>query len=154
MSDAAVAEKPRIVRKITPDRVHPAEQVVWPLVVNAEPETTKEDLTDTAYWMHVTRWMRSGSRIDVRADDDSWLAEMYVRAVGENWADVVILHFHKLGASEVQADTAAKFEVRHRGHQDQWCIVRKSDNEVIRRGMPTRERANTELTDYMKALRR
>lgn len=104
-------------------------------VANAEAGTTIQDVLQTAYWAHVASELRTYDHIEVRLETGEWVAELLVVSQGLNWAKVHMLHFHDLnGASEAPPDSQLH-EVKWRGPQHKFCVVRLSDSAVLQAGM-------------------
>ncbi len=52
--------------------------------ITAAAGTTPEELVDPKYWVHVSRRLRQGDRVEVIASDGSWYGELRVMEVGKD----------------------------------------------------------------------
>lgn len=112
-----------------------------------------ESLKDSSYWTHVARNLKPGNKIEVLAEDGAYWALLLVRAVGPRDASVAVLQHEELGGGlEIQGGLPSGFEVKWRGPNAMWSVVRSQDNEVIKDKMGTKEQANLYLQNHVKAL--
>lgn len=131
-------------------RIKEAEFLRKMYVADCDIGTRPEDLLDPAYWAHVSVRFKPMDRIEARAADGTWLAELVVLESSRTWARCHMLSCHNLTSTDVsmsQATTAeAKgdaepvYEVVHRGPR-KWSVVRRSDREVMHEGEARREGA-------------
>lgn len=151
----AVAEKPveqkRRSIQINADRVQLAEYQRNDWVANAPEGATPEDLKDPQFWSIMAFQFKPYDRIEVRADDGTWLAECLVKQAERNYAIVAVLVVHHLDAAPAK-DVGSEFDIVFKGPQNKWCVIRESDKEVIKKELPTRDAAQTWLADYKKAV--
>jgi hypothetical protein len=123
-------------------------------VYTAHANTLPEDLLKQDYWAHIAQEITPRARIEVWANDGSWMAEYTVLDVGRNWAKVHMLHKHqlsKLDPAQAEAEAASPYSIEHRGPHARWSVLRKSDNEVVHEGEETRDGAATWLRERLKA---
>lgn len=104
-------------------------------VANAKEGTTINDVLEPAYWSHVSQRLRPYDRIEVRIDTGEWLLELVVLAADRNWAQVAVLHNHTLGPADEDMPAARKHEVKFKGPQLKWCVIRVADSEIIFSGL-------------------
>ena len=152
----APAQEPvqRKVEQLNPIRMKEGqyERTVW--VITAHENTDPADLIDPAYWSHVAAKLRPWDRIEARANDGTWYAELLVMEAGRNWARAVLLNSASLTTSDVaisQANGLSPYEVAYRGPHDKWSVIRKIDREVIHDGEQTQGGAVNWLNERMKA---
>ena len=116
--------------------------------------TLPEDLLKPEYWAHVATHLRPWARIEARAEDGTWFAEYIVLSVDRTWARVRMLGKYNLTSQDVALSQAEKitqsgFEVKWRGPNCKWSVVRKADAEVMKEGMD-REEADIALKQIEK----
>lgn len=117
------------------------------------------DLLDPMVWAHVAAQLQPWCRIEARANDGTWFAELLVLEASRNWARVHILHAYNLTTSDVSQSLAAAgqlmpYEILHRGPHSQWSVIRKLDRSVMHEGEATQQGAINWLRDRMVAERR
>lgn len=133
---------------LSPQRHRLADEVRNQWVVNAEEGTTIQDVMDPGYWSHVAALLRPYDHIEVRLETGEWVAEVLVMSQGLNWAKVHILHKHELAASMEAPPASQRHEVKWRGPQHKWCVVRLADKQVLDAGRESAEAAHEWLRNY------
>lgn len=111
--------------------------------------TTLDDMMDPAYWVHVAAKLKPWDRIEVRAEDGTWYAELVVRMATRTAAVVAQVHYVQLGAPATVAKADDIYEVEFKPAQ-RWRVRRLSDGIVMSSDHATRE----EATRAMMALPR
>lgn len=141
--------KPRYAH---PNKLRSAEHArnSWSIV--PDDGTTIEEVCQPAYFAHVAGRMQPGDLIEVRAEDTSYYARLYVRDTGRAMVKCAVLEYHSFEAIEFGDNADTQFDVAYRGLTRKWCVVRKSDNTVIKDECQTREGATSYLGEYLKAL--
>jgi len=140
-------EKKRSMQ-IDPGRMKLSQYERQDWVVNAPQECTVDDLLEPAFWSLMAYQMKPYDRVEVRADDGTWLAELLVIGCDRNWAKVHLLAKHKLtGVDEAMAQSSAH-RVEFKGPQKKWCIIRNSDNVFIREEIGSKDKAFAELKEF------
>lgn len=99
---------------------------------------TLENMLEPEFWAGVSHLFdsdpttggpdRSGAIIEVRNEEHSMYAELYVRAVQKNSMSVHVLRKESIGPKVVQT---AKYLYRFNRVNREWDVVRKSDGEVV-----------------------
>lgn len=158
----AVAKQPteepikveRKVEQLNPIRMKEGqyERTVW--VITAHENTYPQDFTDPAYWSHVASKLRPWDRIEARANDGTWYAELIVLEAGRNWARVQLLSAISLTTADIamtQSNKLSAYEIVFRGPHSQWSVIRKADREVVHEGETTQGGAVNWLNERMKA---
>ncbi len=131
------------------------QRTVW--VATALENTVPEDMLKPEYWAHVSANLKPWDRIEVRANDGAWLAELLVLETARNWARVHILNAYKLTTSDVSLTQSevkgryAEFRCEHMGPHDKWCIIRRSDSQKLHSGAESQDSAMKWLDDRIKA---
>lgn len=112
---------------------------------------TPEQLVSNDLWVHVLQKLNMGDEIRVIADDFSWRALLVVTFNNRKNIILRIADMAELDpVGEVDTPTN-EYELRLKGPL-KWCIVRVSDGENIKDGIPTQAEAQRALEDYLKAL--
>jgi hypothetical protein len=121
---------------------------------NAELGTTKEDLLKPAFWAHVAPKLRPGAIVLVRAEDNSFFAQLFVVDSGRTWAKMHILLFVEMDAvaSPEIPSGDGEFTVKWAGPQAKFRVTRVSDKAVMKDGFPNKNEADKWIIDYQKAL--
>jgi hypothetical protein len=109
-----------------------------------------EEALKPEFWAHVAKRFKPGDIVEVRADDGSFYADLYVRAVGAVFAKVEVLFAKELGAG-LAADTD-KLDVKWNVGKRCFSVVRKSDNSVVREGFQIKEDAIAWMNDHNKQM--
>lgn len=127
--------------QLAPARMELAEQLRTIWSVSLEEGTPFEALMDPAFWAHVSAKLRPRDRLEVEPEDGSFYAELIVLDAGKLYARVAVLLKVDLGSIEVSADFPRELEVKFRGVNQKWCVVRRSDKSVLKFGLETSEQA-------------
>jgi hypothetical protein len=131
------------------------QRTVW--VATALENTEPQDMLKPEYWAHVSAQLKPWDRIEVRANDGAWLAELLVLETARNWARVHILNAYKLTTGDVSLTQSeikgrySEFRIEHMGPHDKWCIIRRSDNQKLHEGGESQDAAMRWLDDRIKA---
>lgn len=139
---------------LMPARMSHAEFVRQDWVATAEEGTTIEDVLDPNYWSNMAAQMKPYDRIEVRVDTGEWLLELLVMNTDRNWASVVVLHQHDLQPEDGEVAVPEAFAAKFRGPLHRWCVVRKSDNEVLESKLESKEAASEWIRRYEQTIRR
>lgn len=147
------AEKIKVEALAAPRRVF-ADQARNIHVVTPEAGTPIEVVLSPDYWSTVAMNMTPWDRIEVRAEDGAYYAELLVLSCDRNWAKVKLLSKHSLTAEDTIPDPGVQthHQIKWRGPHHKWSVVRNSDNAVLKDKMEKGE-ANTWLMEYLKAMR-
>lgn len=137
-------EMPAKVAALIPPRFRQAEFVrtVW----DACPThgTVLSDILRPEYWAHAASKLKPWDRIEVRAEDNSWYAELVVRNSDKVSAVVAVLKYVEMGdrPETVPADTLyeVNFAPLHR-----WRVVRRSDKAIMVKGLANKEDAQSAM---------
>lgn len=131
------------------------QRTLWVCTTNEN--TQPDDLLATEYWAHVAAKLKPYDRIEARANDGAWFAELLVLEAGRNWARMHMLAAWKLTTSDVaQSQSAPKspyadFRVENMGPHAKWCVIRRSDNQKIHEGAENQDAAKRWLDERIKA---
>jgi len=114
-----------------------------------------EEMIDPAYWAHVGPKLKPYDRIEVRAEDGTYFAELLVLACDRTWAKVHVLNWWDLSTQDVAITEAAaassKFEIKHTPGL-RWHVIRKSDRQTMHKDCQTKAEAGSWLTEYLKTV--
>lgn len=111
------------------------------------PKVAISDLLRPEFWAHAANRMKVYDKIEVRAQDNAWYAELLVRSVGSQEASVWVVLYKDLNEQEaVEAADGYKVEF---GGGHKWRVVRLSDKAVVHRGEPDESAANAWLASFL-----
>ncbi len=149
-------ELKRSLVEIKPSQITPTEQQILNFTIIAKPGQTIEDIMEPKAWASISPRVEVWSRVNVIAEDGSYLAELHVTSVSRQWVATTLLSYHDL--TEKDKDKPALevlelHEVKWRGPILKWCLVRKEDDSNISEKMETKEQAGNAKIEYEKALR-
>jgi len=124
---------------------------IWDVV--PESGVTIADLKRPQYWSHVAADLRPGDRIEVRAEEGNYFAELYVLDAGANYAKVAVLRECELEVVEPGNDgLPAGFSVLWSGPHTKWRVLRDEDKKVLKDGFQQKTDAFTWLMAYSKSV--
>jgi hypothetical protein len=159
-AEPAIPETPSRLAAATPTeppspaipapRVRDAEFERRFLVATPPPGHTLEMVVRPDYWRRVAHKIEPWCRIECRADDASWWAELLVLDSGADYATVhVVNHCRLPEIDEVATVIAADYEVRRRGPYARFAVIRKSDGVVMREGFNLRSQGHDYIRDEL-----
>lgn len=123
---------------------------IW--LASAEGDVTEDDVTNHAYWAHVSRLMNPSDEIIIIPASNEWRMHLYVLSVDSVGAAVAVLAKHDFREMATEAlDAGDAFTVRWRGPYDRFGVVRKDTGEVIKAGFQSKEDALAFLRDTSMA---
>lgn len=138
------------------NRLQLTESIVHDYFVTVEEKVTREDINRVDFWAHVAKKFRPFTKLRVTTDDAKFYAELLVVTSGSNWAAVRELCYHDLqktlDAVPDYENKSTEYEVAWKGPTHKFCIIRKSDSAMIKKELPSRDAANTTLTEYIRAI--
>lgn len=138
---------------LTADRLKGAE--FERVIHTAHPATghTLEHMLQPAYWAHVAPKLKPWDRIEARAEDGTYYAELLVLACDRTWARIHVLQWDDLSTQDISitqaADASTKFEINHSPNL-RWCVIRKSDRQVMHKEAQTKQDAELWLREYLR----
>lgn len=151
MSEANAPIPLKRVTALTPGRFKPAESAFRTYFVLVEGATTRETVLHPSFWAHVASKLRVLDRIEVMDDHSTWIMSLLVRSVGRQEVLVTELWSKELVPASA-AVIPSEFEVRHRGNNYKWSVIRLADKAVLKEFCQTREEAETWLRSHLKAM--
>ena len=143
--------------KLERDRFHLQEHIRADRVAIIPKELNPDDIENTAFWANVANQCRPFERIEARAEDGTWIAELVITEVARTFMRVKRLQLYTLTTADVaqtQVNIAIGYEVFWRGQHHKWAIKRLSDEEVVHNGEPTKEAADGWVREHLKAISR
>lgn len=149
--DDDVEEKNRSVF-IDPGRMKLAQYERQDWVANAPPGTIQKDLVNPSFWALMAYQMKPYDRIEVRADDGTWVTELLVVGCDRNWANVVVLAHHKLTGIDDAMVNSSKLELKWMGPHRKWAIIRRADSAVIEDQIADKDTAVMHMRDREKVV--
>lgn len=112
--------------------------------------TRPEDIENPDFWsLYAEKFTNHYDELRVICDDGSWLARCIVLQHARTWAKVKILETFKLDQVEDYGESDA-YEVAWKGPVNKWCVLRKSDGDILKKQLPSREDAHTWMTEHEK----
>lgn len=141
---------------LDPSRFALDEHVNANWTLTAEAGTSIEDVMNPAFLANVAARLHPYDHIRVRVDTGEWYAELMVLDCGRTWAKLFKLGFYELVKSAendgLSEGADAQYAVKFLGPHKKFCVVRRSDNEVIKEDLRTKTDANLWLSQYVLAL--
>ena len=109
--------------------------------------TLVADLLDPSFWAHVAARLKPNMRLEVVPEDREYYAELFVVAADVNRASVVLMRQVRLEAESLpQAESG--FDLKFRGPNYKWSVVRRSDKKVVNDGFEEKAAAQQWLAQY------
>ena len=126
------------------------------ITIVAKPEQSIEDVMEPGAWATVSPKVRPWDRIDVIAEDGSYVAELFVVQVSKLWVRTALVNFTDLSKENRSEDDGSDdlHLVKWRGPSAKFCVMRKADNSVVSEKHESKEDASKSMLDYEKALAR
>lgn len=113
---------------------------------------TEQELLEPSYWAHNAEKMKMGDRIEVESEDGSVFYELYVKAVGRNWAQVLVMRKFEISSSAELPEEQKEFDIKFKGRISKWCVVRIKDNAMLTEGLESKEEAALWVREHSKAV--
>lgn len=153
----AVKKNRAVVASIGNLKPAEAQRNVW--VLDAPEGTIEEDLKDTGFWSFISYRLRPFDRLEIRANDGSWLIDAIVIMCDRTWAKIKILNKYNLAPNEksmqdeiAQAEEkSSKHSVKWRGPAHRWSVIRNSDETVVKENCESKADAEKWIREHEKA---
>jgi hypothetical protein len=138
-----------------------AEQMINHFAVNADADTTVEDILKPEYWANVASHLRphGGDEIVVTCEDMSFRAHLWVVNAGHTWANVMLISepiVMKAQESRViPVSDDGRVYAQWRGPHDRWCVMRRETDGTktkIKVGLSSRDDAEREAKDHLRVI--
>lgn len=115
----------------------------------------KDDLANEMLWVNMAPNIRTGDEIRVRADDGSFVAQLYVSFKYGNKVTTQVLWMTKVkqaeGVENLDTDRIGDFTIKQRGQQG-WCLMQVSTGDVIKSNLGNKSDALRELEQHARAI--
>ena len=158
-------EEARATTQLEAGRFKLAEQEVTSYVIDVEHGTTREQILNPAFYAQFSMKLRPYDKIAVRCDDGTIYGELLVIQSERTWARVHVLQWHDLTTKdiaqsqatpstspEVPADPSKEFRVNYKGAHKKWCVIRQSDEAIVREGEASKANAELWLVEYQRVI--
>ena len=138
--------------KILQSQLKQAEFVRTAYAATPEHGASVDDILVPEFWAHVAKQFKPGDRIEVKPDGADWLAELYVLKTDVHGLHVALLNKYDL----VPANTAPvvanddEYEINF-GGAAKWRVIRKSDREVMVKGLGSKAECESWLAEQKAA---
>ena len=103
------------------------------------PDQSLKDIMKPTAWAHTAKKISPRDRIEVIAEDHSWMAELFVLSTSNLWVKTRILKEWKFEIETKDSDSI--YEVKWRGPHSKWAVIFKTDNSVMQDGFDDQEAA-------------
>lgn len=144
---------------LNPARMQTAEYARTVHVIDLEQLVDLAHVSKPEFWAHVATKLKPWDKIEVRAMDGTWYAELLVTDCSRTWAKVTTLSYQALGTSD-QAQTMVemrdalakgleKYELKHRGAKG-WSVVNRANGDVLFEGAPSKDTATLQLAAWQR----
>lgn len=119
---------------------------VWSCI--AQHGITVEDAQRPEFWAHHAKELKQWDKIELRAEDGSFFAELLITQVAETFARVQLLNLYKF-SNPVKAPML-DLDVAWGGPNHKWRVMRK-DKTVLKAHFDSEEAAESWKADFLKA---
>ena len=158
-ADPVKAEAPAVVpttkrvQELNPSRMKECEFERTVYTCTTHENTSPEDLLKPEYWTNVAEKFKPFDKVEARADDGSWYAELLVLETSRRWTRMHMLAAHNLTTQDVSLTQSKlqEFAVEFKGPHRKHCVIRISDQEIIHEGESTKAGAHLWLAERIKA---
>jgi len=133
---------------ILANRFKQAEYVRQAWHISPRPEDAPEAMLDPKYWVHVSKNMKPGDRIEAIAESREWLVDAVVLDAGSWGAKVAFILGPVKLANDAKIEAPDEYEVKWAGPSAKFRVVRKTDNKVLKDECQTKEEAATWIKNH------
>lgn len=113
--------------------------------VRAEAGTKIEEVLCPAYWSNFAINAHVHDMLNVRTDDNAWRAILTVVSVGEKWIKVFPMVYTDMRKETIMIPPIESLYDTKLCGPKRWCIIRKSDKEIVKENISTGKEAYEEL---------
>lgn len=139
---------------LMPDRFGEAEFKTKYFVADAEVGVTPEQVMDPNYWAHVAAGIDPFDKIEVRAEDGSWVAHLVAVSCERHYTKVILDRLIKIEENVERDAPSSKYKVEFKGTHHKFVVVRLADGQVLQSGFKTRLEAETWMRNHEKGMER
>lgn len=126
------------MQQITKGRMKLAEHARKTYVAVAHHGVTLAQAMEPSYWNHVAQYVDAWDRIELRAEDDTWFAELVVTKATRTEVFVKVLNSFELSpavAGKKVEGVPPGYEVNYGGPIHKHRVIRSSDSELLAHGL-------------------
>lgn len=115
-----------------------------------------DEVLDRKFWVHRTKQLAKGARVEIDTEDNAWTAllmvlDVKVTSTGVSIATFAVISYVEIKDAKKTPDTGAgTYTVKFNG-ADKFVIIRNADKEKIEKGIPTKEAAEARLAELVAA---
>lgn len=144
------------VDHIAPSQLKQTDFVRQSLTIVAKEGQSIEDIMEPNSWATISPKVRGWDKVEVIAEDGSYVAELFVVQVSKLWVRTALINFTDLSKEDRAEDDGSNddYYAKYRGTIKKWCVVRREDDSNVSEGLESREDAVRSMIDYEKALAR
>jgi hypothetical protein len=136
---------------LSPNNLQLAEFVRTTHIAEIPPGVPFSSLLRPEFWTHCAKKFKTYSIVECRAQDNKWLADLMVSAVGEFGVSMWVKSFVDIEAQAQKAATSdAGYTVSFAARQ-RWRVIRNSDGAVVHKDCATEEEAKAWLDKSLTA---
>lgn len=114
--------------------------------------TTLKDMKQHDYFSNVARKISLFDRIEARAEDDTWWAELLVTYSMAGAIKFEVLNYFELVAPSANAVTIGGYTIKWAGSVKKHQVIRNSDKVVVKDCIPRKTEAIVWLEQYERNL--
>ena len=115
------------------------------------PGTTREEVIDPGYWVHVAQQLRAMTEITIIPKDGAWYGRYFVRYADRNSARVVELEYHELQVLTADEVASSEYEIDFTT-AEMFRVLRIADQVVLEKGFGSKDEAMVWMAEHMKAM--
>lgn len=120
--------------------------------IPAKASDDPRDLLDPKYWVHVSRMLRGGDKIEILAETNEWYAEAIVLDSGAYGAKIAYVVGPIRLTNEAEIDVPEDYEIKWSGPHTKFRVIRKSDNKMLRDQFTSKEEASSWVRAHRQAM--
>lgn len=118
-------------------------------------DTPFSEVENPMFWTNIAKKLRQGDIIRILAEDISYYAEAIVVSVSPQWAKIKFIR-EKVDLVEEKSDDLPDvyngYEVKWRGPNGGFSVIKKPDNTVLFEKAQTKEDAQRWLDNHIKTI--
>jgi hypothetical protein len=141
---------------LRPANMNLAEQWRQDWIITVPDGETITDVLNPGYWAHacIEKPMQQFDRIEARAENGEWVADLIVVAVGRNWVTTHMINKHDLAIGGDKApQSKSDFEVVFKGPR-KFCVKRLSDDAIVQEGIGSKLEALSWVDNHERMIAR
>ena len=135
-----------------PERFGLAEHKRNDWVLEVPVSVSLEQAMESSYYAHIAAQMEPLDNVQLCAEDGSWVADLVVQFCERNYARVVLKTLTKLEPTRDAPASSVEHRVEWKGPALRWCVIRNSDNKIIKDGLRSKELGHAERLEHEKSI--